>query len=84
MKRFLLLWAFVALTACRVERVVEDPVVECNRTKSVTVVRIAALRDSTVVDLELRNLPGNWVRAFVPHRAAGRDDGRRVAVAAGG
>ena len=62
MKRFLLLWAFVALTACRVERVVEDPVVECNRTKSVTVVRIAALRDSTVVDLELRNLPGNWVR----------------------
>ena len=56
------MWAFVALTACRVERVVEDPVVECNRTKSVTVVRIAALRDSTVVDLELRNLPGNWVR----------------------
>lgn len=62
MKRFLLLWAFVALTACHAERVVEDPVVECNRTKSVTVARIAALRDSTVVDLELRNLPGNWVR----------------------
>lgn len=83
MKRFLLLWAFVALTACRVERVVEDPVVECNRTKSVTVVRIAALRDSTVVDLELRNLPAIGC-GFRPAPCCGAGRRRRVAVAAGG
>ncbi len=61
MKKLLLLLS-VVLTACRAERVVQDPLVDRSSENLVTVAQIVVARDSTVVDLELRNAPGCWVR----------------------
>jgi len=76
-----LLLPFLFAASCGRNVQLNDPAVDENRTGYVTVARIEATADSTVLDLELRGRPGNWVRLDPACILRGDATGREYAVA---